>query len=129
MKTLLATVVITGLIALYFMDVAFHISFFSMEMLIHNAIHFFVGFIFLGSWVWYKHKMRFKTAFYTISILMVLDYLADYIRDVDNFTLQMLIYDVFIVLWAAVLGYLSMRSLKQKLPQSQDYPNSQPPSN
>ncbi len=113
MKALLSIVTIAGIIVLYFMGVAFHINFFNTEMLIHNAIHFFAGFFLLGTWVWYKHQLKFKTALYTILILMALDYLVDFIRDVNNFNLQMMIYDVFIVFWGAVIGYLFRRGLKK----------------
>lgn len=114
MKTLLSIIIIIGLIALYFMGVAFHIDFFNIEMLIHNAIHFFAGFFLLGTWVWYKHQLKFKTAIYTILGLMVLDYLVDYFRGVNSFDLQMMIYDVFFVFWGAGIGYLFRRGLKKK---------------
>lgn len=120
MKVLLSIIIILGLIALYLMSAAFHIDYFDNEMIIHNTVRFVAGFVFLGIWVWYKHRLKLKVALYCILFLLVLDDIIDYIRDINNLKLEMVIQDSFVVIWGAVTGYLFARSLKHNLAQRED---------
>ena len=113
MRTLLPTLII-GMIFLYFLDAAFQIDNLNMEMFTHNAVRFVTGFVFLGIWVWSKHKLRFKVAMYFILALLVSDDIVDYIRDINNLNLEMFIHDTFVLLWGAVIGFFHMRNLKRK---------------
>ena len=45
---LVSIVIIAGLILLYFMDVAFKLNPFNVEMLIHSGLMFLTGFLVLG---------------------------------------------------------------------------------
>lgn len=113
MKFILSAVFL-GLIVLYFMGAAFHSNDFTLEMLIHNTVRFVSGFVFIGIWVWYKRRLKLKIALYTLLTLLVLDDIVDYFRNVDNLSLEMVIHDSFIVLWGAIIGFLSMRVINQK---------------
>lgn len=117
MKVLLSAVIIVGLIALYFMAAAFHINYFETEMFVHSTVRFVAGFVFLGIWVWYKHRLKLKAALYCILFLLVLDDIFDYIREINNLRFEMVIHDSFLVLWGAVIGFLYMRSLRKLLDQ------------
>lgn len=113
MKFILPAVFL-GLTVLYFMGAAFHTDDFTLEMLIHNTVRFVSGFVFIGIWVWYKRRLKLKMALYTLLTLLVLDDIVDYFRNVDSLNLEMAIHDSFIVLWGALIGYLSMRAINQK---------------
>ncbi|MGR9114690.1 MAG: hypothetical protein ACU85E_02910 [Gammaproteobacteria bacterium] len=113
MKTLLPTVII-GLVVQYFMDAAFHISNLNMEMFIHNTVRFVAGFVFLGIWVWYKHRIRLKVALYFVLALLVSDDIMDYLRNINNLRLEMVIHDSFLVIWGALIGFFYMRGLKKR---------------
>ena len=114
MKTILP-IVIFGLIVLYFMDVAFVIENWTMEMFVHNTVRFVSGFVILGIWVWYQHRLKLKVALYVILALLVSDEIVDYVRDIDNLDLELIIHDSFVVVWGAVIGFFYMRGLKRKL--------------
>ncbi len=98
-----------GLIIFYFIDVAFHIDTFSLEMLAHKLAHFLVGFGVLGIWRWYEHKISIKIALYIILAFLVSDDIFDYIRDINNFSLEMIIHDLLMISWGAVAGFFFMR--------------------
>lgn len=116
MKTILPTVII-GLIVLYFMDSAFHIDNWSGEMFVHNIVRFVAGFVFLGIWVWYKHRLKLKVALYFVLALLVSDEIMDYMRDIDTLSLEMAIHDLFMVFWGSLIGFFYMRGLKRKSSQ------------
>ncbi|MGR9045063.1 MAG: hypothetical protein ACU83N_07195 [Gammaproteobacteria bacterium] len=112
MKTLLPTVII-GLIVLYFMDVAFHIDDWTMEMFVHNTVRWVAGFVFLGIWVWYKQRLKLKAALYLVLALLVSDDIMDYVRHINSLGLEMIIHDAFMVAWGAMIGFFYMRRLKR----------------
>lgn len=113
MKALLSSVIIAGLIAMYFMTAAFHVNYFEAEMLVHSTVRFMAGFVFLGIWVWYKHRLKLKAALYSILFLLVLDDIIDYIRDINNLRFEMVIHDSFMVVWGALVGFLVMIIMKR----------------
>ncbi|MGZ8944531.1 MAG: hypothetical protein ACXW1W_03800 [Methylococcaceae bacterium] len=104
----LALVMITGVILLYFLDTAFKIQLFNAEMLVHSAIRFFTGFFLIGVGVFYAHKIKLKSAVYFVLALFLLDDISDYYRNVESFRFELMIHEVFIMLWGAVTGYVSM---------------------
>ena len=75
------------------------------------------GFVFLGIWVWYKHRLKLKVALYFVLALLVSDEIMDYLRDINNLRLETIIHDSFIVLWGALIGFFYMRGLKRKSSQ------------
>lgn len=115
MKTLLFTVIIAGSIVLYLMGVAFRIDNLEGGMLIHSAIHFAAGFIFFGIWFWYKRKLKFKAAIYCVLVLLALDFIIDFFRDIDHLSLELLIHDSFIVIWSTLLGFLFMYNYSRRI--------------
>ncbi len=108
MKSFLASIIF-GLIFFYFLDIALRVDNLTMEMLIHNLIRFFVGFIFIGIWVWYKHALRFKVSLYIILGFLATDALIDYVRNIDNLNFVMYIHDMFMILWGSINGFFSIR--------------------
>jgi hypothetical protein len=113
MKKLLVTLII-GLVLLYFLDTAFHIKNLNLEMLTHNLVRFFSGFVFLGIWVWYKHQMKLKISLYIILGFLISDVIFDFIREINNLSFEMLIHDLFIVVWGAISGFFFIKHLHSK---------------
>lgn len=114
---LLTIIFILGLIIQYFMDSALKPDNINLEMFTHNLIRFITGFIILGIWVSYKHKLKLKIALYLVVTLLIADHIADYLRSVDTLKLEMLFHDSYMVIWGAVMGYLSMRSFNRNKQQ------------
>jgi len=104
-----------GLILLYFVNAALKISVFSWEMLIHSAIRFMVGFIVLGIGYFYGHKLNLKIAIGIVLILLIVDDIMDYARDVTRLSAELLLYNLYMLLWGSLTGYLFMRSYKGKV--------------
>jgi hypothetical protein len=114
MKSALLALII-GSVLLYFVDNALKINNFELEMFIHNIIRFGLGFVFLGILVWYKRQLKFKVALICIVTLSLLDVMFDYIRDVGDFSFEMMIHGVFLVIWGSVTGFLFMRKANKNL--------------
>jgi len=68
MKKLLATLVI-GLIMVYFVDSAFKIDGLTQEMLIDNAVRFFLGFVVTSIGSCSKFKSKTKVFMYVFLLL------------------------------------------------------------
>jgi len=117
---LLATLII-GLILLYFLDAALRVENLNLEMLTHNLVHFFAGFVFLGIWVWYGHRLKLKVSMYIILVLLISDNIFDYIRDIDNLTFEMLIHNLFLVGWGAISGFFYTKYLLWKKTAAQTH--------
>ena len=83
-------------------------------MFIHNAVRFVTGFVFLGIWVWYKHRLKLKAALYCVLALLVSDDIVDYMRDINNLNLEMVIHDSFVVFWGGITGLCFIRLIKRK---------------
>ena len=103
-----------GLIALNFIDVALRVENLNLEMFTHNLVRFFVGFLFLGIWVWYKQKLKFKVSLYLVLVILVSDDIYDYIRDINNLSFEMLIHDLYILIWGALSGFFFVKYLYRK---------------
>jgi len=97
--------ILLGLVVLFFIDTALSIDDLNMEMFTHNLVRFFTGFVFLGIWVWYKHKLKFKVSLYFIMAFLVSDAIYDYVRNIDNLNFDMLLHDFVIVIWGAISGF------------------------
>ncbi len=103
-----------GLVVLYFIDAALRVDNLNFEMFTHNLVRFFVGFLFLGIWVWYEHKLKFKISLYFILAFLVSDDIYDYIRDINNLSFEMMIHDFFVVIWGALVGLFFVKYFHQK---------------
>ncbi len=108
-------IMLLGLIPVYFLEAALKVSMLSIEMLIHNSIRFFAGFIVLGIGVFYEHKIRIKTSVYILLALIGVDYISDYIRGVDSLKLEFVILGTYMLAWGALTGYVFMKKVKQGL--------------
>ncbi len=110
MKSFYAALFI-GFIIFYFLDSAFHIDSFSLEMITHNLVRFFAGFGILGIWGWYEQRIEIKIALYILLVFLVSDDIFDYIRQVNSLSFEMIIHDLLMLIWGAIAGFLFMRRL------------------
>jgi hypothetical protein len=111
---LVSIAIFVGLILLYFVNAALKINIFNWEMLIHSSIRFFTGFIILGIGCFYEHKIKLKISVYLVLALILADDIMDYYRKVDSFSAEFMLHGIYMLLWGALLGYLSMRYIKGK---------------
>jgi hypothetical protein len=110
---LIGLVIVVGLVALYFMDIAFRINMLTWEMLIHSGLRFFTGFILLGIGVFYAHTLKLKSAVILVLLLVLADDIVDYTRNIYSFSFEVMIHSIFILLWGSLVGYLVMRNWKK----------------
>ena len=111
---LIGIVTIAGLILLYFIDAAFKIHILNWEILIHSAIRFFTGFILIGIGVLYAHKIKLKSAVYLVLAVVLADDILDYFRKVENFSFEIMLHSIYMLLWGSLMGYVFMRHAKHK---------------
>lgn len=109
---LLSIALSVGLFVLYVMGVAFRLDLLTAEMIGHVAIRFAAGFLILGFGVFYEHLFRLKHSLWFILTLFLADDVYDYYRNVDSFKFEMLILSIYMLLWGALIGYLTMKALK-----------------
>lgn len=112
MKLLIGLIFFVGLIISYLLAVAFRLDMLTGEMLVHVALRFFTGFVILGIGVFYEHLFRLKHSLWFILVLFLADDCYDYYRNIDSFTPEVLIVSLFMLLWGALLGYVTMRAFK-----------------
>lgn len=102
-------VVVAGFVLLYFMDSAFKISLFDMEMLVHGGLRFISGFLILGIGVFYAHQIRLKFAVCLLLALVVGDDIWDYARNVNSFSVELMLHGIYMISWGALAGYVLMK--------------------
>lgn len=112
---LISIAVFVGLILLYFVDQALKINIFDWEMLIHSGIRFFTGFIILGIGYFYEHKLNLKVSVYLVLVLVLADDVLDYYRNVTGFSIELMLYGIYMLLWGCLVGYLTIKHVKGKL--------------
>ncbi|MDO9049440.1 MAG: hypothetical protein Q7U66_17115 [Methylobacter sp.] len=105
----LVSIIIVGLILLYFIDSAFKLNPFNVEMLIHSSLRFFTGFLVLGIGVFYAHKIRLKFAIWLVLVLALADDIWDYTRDVNSFSFEVMLHSIYMLLWGSLAGYVLMK--------------------
>lgn len=106
--------IILGLILLYFVNAALKIDIFNWEMLFHSSIRFFTGFIILGVGYFYAHKIQLKISLSLVLALFLADDILDYFRLVQSFSAEFMLHGLFMLAWGSVVGYLTMRYIKDK---------------
>ncbi|MFI3155053.1 MAG: hypothetical protein QX199_02735 [Methylococcaceae bacterium] len=106
---LVSTVIIAGIILLYFIDSAFKLNTFDPEMLIHSGLRFFTGFLVLGIGVFYAHKIRLKFALCLVLALALADDIWDYTRNVNSFNFEVLLHSLYMMVWGSLTGYVLMK--------------------
>lgn len=114
MKPVIAALGI-GTVLLYFVNAALKFDLFTLEMLVHSAIRFFTGFIILGIGYFYEHKLPLKVSLYLVLGLVVADDILDYVRQTTRFSIELILYGVYMLLWGSAVGYLFIRFVKIKL--------------
>ena len=108
------SILLAGLIPLYFLLAAFKLHLDNWEIVIHIAIRFFLGFTVLGIFVLHEQTLKFKNSIFIIIALVLADDIADYIRHVDTFTFQFKILGVYMLIWGALTGYVFMRQIRNR---------------
>lgn len=106
---LVSTVIIAGLILLYFIDSAFKLNPFESEMLIHSGLRFLTGFLVLGIGVFYTGKIRLKYALCLVLALVLADDIWDYTRDINSFSFEVMLHSIYMLLWGSLTGYVFMK--------------------
>ena len=102
-------VIIAGFILLYFLDAAFKLNPFNLEMLIHSGLRFFTGFIIFGISVFYAHKIRLTFAVCLVLALILADDIWDYTRNVNSFSFEVMLHSIYVLLWGSLTGYVLMK--------------------
>jgi hypothetical protein len=106
---LVSIVIITGMVLLYFIDVAFKLNPFNVEMLIHSGLRFLVGFLVLGIGVFYAHKIKLKFAVCFVLALAFADDVWDYTRNINSFNFEVLLHSLYMMAWGSLTGYVLMK--------------------
>ncbi|MDP3589978.1 MAG: hypothetical protein Q8R54_05500 [Methylobacter sp.] len=106
---LVSIVIIVGLILLYFMDVAFKLNPFNMEMLIHSGLRFLTGFLVLGIGVFYTGKIRLTFALALVLTLALADDIWDYTRDINSFSFEVMLHSIYMLAWGSLTGYVLLK--------------------
>ncbi|MCK9397326.1 MAG: hypothetical protein M0Q44_17275 [Methylobacter sp.] len=104
-------VIIAGFILLYFIDAAFKLNPFNLEMLMHSGLRFLTGFLVLGIGVFYTGKIRLKFALCLILTLALADDLWDYTRNFNSFSFEIMLHSIYMLLWGSLTGYVLMKGL------------------
>jgi len=116
---LVAIAITIGLILLYFVNAALKIDIFTWEMLMHSGIRFFTGFIILGISYFYAHKLRLKISVFLVLALVLADDVLDYFRHVNNFSAEMMLHGIYMLVWGSLIGYLVMRQVKRNFEEQE----------
>jgi hypothetical protein len=104
-----------GLLLLYFVNAALKVDLFNWEMLIHSGIRFFSGFIILGIGCFYAHKIKLTVSLYVVLALILADDVMDYYRHTTRFSVEMILYGIYMLAWGSVVGYFTMKYMKGKI--------------
>ncbi|WP_333878254.1 hypothetical protein [Methylobacter sp.] len=118
MKTLVFSFIV-GIVLLYFLNVALlKTPILDLHWSIHAALRFLIGFILLGVSFFYAHALKFKTAVYITACIVATDYIYDYYSHPNRFNLEIILHGMFMMIWGAVLGYLTAKYIKDRLMRS-----------
>ena len=95
-----------GWVLFYFADQAVKYESLSLEGLINNIYHFLAGFVFIA-WMFRSDiKNKVKSFFILLVVILALDETYDYFRQVNDFSLIMVIYHLYLVFWGAACGFM-----------------------
>lgn len=106
---IVSIVIFAGLILLYFIDMAFKLNPFNVEMVIHSGLRFLTGFLVLGIGVFYTGTIRLKFALALVLTLALADDIWDYTRDVNSFSFEVMLHSIYMLVWGALTGYVLMK--------------------
>ncbi len=107
-------VFLSGGVFFYFIDQAFKMDLFSKETLLNNMYHFFAGFIYLAWTLRLNLKNKLKLFFLLAAVILFIDEMYDYLRHFRTFTFIELFYNLYLLLWGALCGYVFMMRPKLK---------------
>ncbi|MDD1612671.1 MAG: hypothetical protein LUQ57_05960 [Methylococcaceae bacterium] len=110
---LIGLILFIGLILLFFLTTAFKLEMLTAEMLGHIALRFFTGFVILGVGAYYQHIIRFKHSVFIILALLLGDDIWDYYRQVNSFTPEVILLSIYMLLWGALTGYVTVRQIRK----------------
>lgn len=118
MKTLVFSFIV-GAILLYFLNIAvLKTPILDLHWSIHAGIRFLIGFVLLGVSFIYAHIVKFKSAVYIIACIVAIDYIYDYFTHPYRFNLEIIFHGIFMMIWGAILGYLTAKYIKERLMRS-----------
>lgn len=106
---------IVGVFLLYFLNIAIlKTPVLDLQWSIHAGLRFLIGFIILGVSCFYAQAIRFKTALYMTACIVVMDYIYDYYALAYRLNLEIILHGIFMMVWGAILGYLTAKYLKER---------------
>jgi len=110
---------IVGIVLLYLLNIAIlKTPLLDLHWSIHAGIRFWVGFFLLGVSFFYAHAMSFKKTVYITGFIVTTDYLYDLYTQTSGFELETLFHGIFMIIWGAILGYLTAKYIKERLMRS-----------
>lgn len=110
---------IVGIALLYFLNIALlKTPLLDLHWSIHAGIRFLVGFFLLGVSFFYAHALKFKIAVYISVFIVVTDYIYDIYTQAYRFELEIIFHGMFMIIWGAILGYLTAKYIKERLMRS-----------
>ena len=104
----------SGGIFFYFLDQAFKVELFTTETVLNNMYHFFAGFIYLAWSLRLNLKNKLKYFILLAAVILFIDEMNDYLRHYRTFTFIELFYNLYLLLWGALCGYVYLISPKRK---------------
>jgi len=106
---------IVGAFSLYFLNIAIlKTPLLDLHWSVHAGVRFLIGFILLGVSYFYAHAIKFKTAVYITACIVVMDYIYDYYAQAHRFNFEIILHGIFMMVWGAILGYLTAKYIKEK---------------
>jgi len=113
---MLAFSFIAGIVLLYFLNIALlKAPILNLDWSIHAGLRFLIGFIILGVSSFYMQAIKFKSAVYIIVFIVTIDYLYDYYAQAYKLNFEIILHGIFMMIWGAILGYLTAKYLKERL--------------
>ncbi|WP_031436717.1 hypothetical protein [Methylobacter tundripaludum] len=107
---------IAGIVLLYLLNIAIlKTPLLDLHWSIHAGIRFLAGFFLLGISFFYAHAMSFKKTAYITGFIVTTDYLYDLYTQTSGFELETLLHGIFMIIWGAILGYLTAKYIKEQL--------------
>ncbi len=107
---LLLSVFVTGLVLLYFLNLALLKSAIpNMEWSIHAGTRFLLGFFVLGVSCFYFKRLTVKHAIQLTLAIVVADYLYDYYVETYRLNFEIILHGIYMLAWGALMGYLTAR--------------------
>lgn len=106
--------IIAGSVLLYFLNIALlGIPMLNLDWIFHAGLRFLAGFFVLGVSFFYVKAFSFKHALYITAFIVMADYLYDYSTEAYRLNFQIILHGIYMLIWGALLGYLTARYIKE----------------